>query len=108
MPTLTHLLLHTYSNTPTLTRLQAAAEKVAEKAAADAKVPILHVYSYTPTLTRPLFTPTLAHLLAYTYTHPLTRLLLHAYSYMPARTRLSSIHLLLHVYSYNPTLTRLL
>ena len=64
MPTLTHLLLHTYSNTPTLTRLQAAAEKVAEKAAADAKVPILHVYSYTPTLALLLScTSTLARLL---------------------------------------------
>jgi hypothetical protein len=74
MPTLTRLLHpHAYSSTPTLYRLQAAAEKAAaEKAAADAKVPILHIYSFTPTLARPLFTPTLH---TYTYTPPLTRLL---------------------------------
>jgi hypothetical protein len=67
---------------PTVTRLQAAAEKAAaEKSAADAKVRIFHACSYTRTLTRLL-----------SNTHTLTLLLMHAYSL----TRLL-LRLLLHV-----------
>ena len=45
----------------------------AEKAAADAKVPILHAYSYTSAVTRLLlhahsYTPNLTRLLSYTFT----------------------------------------
>jgi hypothetical protein len=49
---------------------------------------------------RPALPVTRLLLHAYSYTPTLTRLLLHAYSYTPTLTRL-----LLHAYSYTPTLT---
>jgi len=77
-PTLTNLLLHAYSNTPTFSRL------------------LLHTYSLTRLL-----------LNAYSYTPTLTRLLLHTYRQQQRRRLPKKLLLMPRYQSYTPTLTRL-